>query len=389
VLALGQRRESALGVGPSASGTAPPRARFRNGVGAGGSGTSAALAPGDLGGEGFQLVLPERAEPGEPGIDLPQRRRLDRIEPARPVDAHGRKAAVPQHLQVLRDGGLRDAELRLDHLDDGAGRMLAGSEQLKDTAPHRVAENIECVHLVGGGRRALPGVEGGGPGGGGLCGSGVRAGGDGRATPALATPAHEAPALGRGRPGHGRLPVERRARLQVLSETHDGKVPAHAHGAGAVLVPEFVVDVRHMLQLEPRPARGLLDETHSDPRGLAAVFPRHREMARRLARPDLAAGVALELVAAAEAQVARDREEPAREALGIGESVPQVVDAGVVGARGDEHARRAALVLAARDLARDGAKRGGNVDLHGAAPASLELLIMPFYPYISQYLYLG
>ena len=45
--------------------------------------------------------------------------------------------------------------------------------------------------------------------------------------------------------------------------------------------------------------------------------------------PD-ADGVALELVGAAESQVAADREEPARDALGVREGVPQVVGVGLI-----------------------------------------------------------
>ena len=70
-------------------------------------------------------------------------------------------------------------------------------------------------------------------------------------------------------------------------------------------------------------------EAHLDPGHLAAVLPR-REKPRRVAALDRAARVALELVAAADPQVARHRQEPARDALGVGAGVPDLVGRGIV-----------------------------------------------------------
>src|SRR5688572_19696363 len=72
-----------------------------------------ALAAGDLGGEGVELVVPEPAEAGEPGVDGLEGGGVDGVEAARAVDADAGEAAVAQDAEVLRDGGLGDAELGL------------------------------------------------------------------------------------------------------------------------------------------------------------------------------------------------------------------------------------------------------------------------------------
>src|SRR6478735_9035217 len=78
-------------------------------------------------------------------------------------------------------------------------------------------------------------------------------------------------------------------------------------------------------------------EGHVDPAHLAAVLPGERQRPRRLAPEHLTAGVALDLVATAERQVARDRAtHPPRHALGAGERVPHLLDRRGVGALGGE-----------------------------------------------------
>src|SRR5215813_14280576 len=99
-----------------------------------------ALATGNLGRQRFELMLPEAAELAHPGVDLAQRPGLDRIDAARAIRAHIGKAAVAQHLEVLRDRRLRDAELALDDGDDVARALLATRQQLQNTAANRVAE---------------------------------------------------------------------------------------------------------------------------------------------------------------------------------------------------------------------------------------------------------
>src|SRR5882672_1843584 len=105
-----------------------------------------ALAAGNLGRQRFELMLPEPAELAHPRIDLAQRPGLDRIDAARSISAHIRKAALAQHLEVLRDRRLRDTELALDDGDDVARALLAARQQLQNPAANRVAEDIESVH---------------------------------------------------------------------------------------------------------------------------------------------------------------------------------------------------------------------------------------------------
>jgi hypothetical protein len=62
-----------------------------------------------------------------------------------------------------------------------------------------------------------------------------------------------------------------------------------------------------------------------------AHHPADPQQARRLARENVAAGVALEPVVPAQPQVAGDRQEPAGDALGGGDGAPQVFDVRRVG----------------------------------------------------------
>jgi hypothetical protein len=55
------------------------------------------------------------------------------------------ETAFPQYFEMLRDGRLRDAELVLNHLDDGARSVLALRQQLKDAPPNGIAKNIKSV----------------------------------------------------------------------------------------------------------------------------------------------------------------------------------------------------------------------------------------------------
>ena len=47
---------------------------------------------------------------------------------------------------MLRDGGLRDPELRLNHFDDGAGLALAVGQQFEDAAADGISKDVERVH---------------------------------------------------------------------------------------------------------------------------------------------------------------------------------------------------------------------------------------------------
>src|SRR3954454_16540557 len=112
----------------------------------GGGGTASAPAAGELGRERIQPLLPEPVERLEPGIDRLERLRGDGVEATRAVRTNDREAAVAEHAEVLRDGGLRDAELLLDDRADRTRRQLALREQLEDASPDGVAEDVERVH---------------------------------------------------------------------------------------------------------------------------------------------------------------------------------------------------------------------------------------------------
>jgi hypothetical protein len=79
----------------------------------------------------------------QPGVDLLQRRGVDRVQAASAVGPHGREAVLAQHPQVQRHRRLGDRELRPHHGGDLAGRALPVGEQLKDPASHRVAQDVE------------------------------------------------------------------------------------------------------------------------------------------------------------------------------------------------------------------------------------------------------
>lgn len=104
------------------------------------------LSPRDLGFERAQLRLPEGTKAVEPRVYGLQWLDVDRIDATWSVDAHAGETGVSQNPEMLRDGGLGDAELFLDDLDDVARTMLAFGEQLQNAASNRIAENIESVH---------------------------------------------------------------------------------------------------------------------------------------------------------------------------------------------------------------------------------------------------
>ena len=68
------------------------------------------------------------------------------VEAARAVGPDARHAVLAQHSEVLRDSGLGDTELTLDHCADSSRRLLTISEQLDDASTHRVSEDLKRVH---------------------------------------------------------------------------------------------------------------------------------------------------------------------------------------------------------------------------------------------------
>src|SRR5919197_532625 len=155
-----------------------------------------------------------------------------------------------------------------------------------------------------------------------------RAGGLERGAPCGAAAGHELPGLRRGAPG---LWVADGLAAQVQAQAEQGQVPADPGGARAVLGPPRRVDDRDVLQLQQRLTVGAGGEPHLDlaaatPAGMVADHPRHLEQVRRLAPPDLATGVALQLVGPAQAEVTGDGQEPAADPLGVGDGIPDVPD---------------------------------------------------------------
>ena len=78
-------------------------------------------------------------EPSEPGARSFEPGFVQGIEPAGALGARGHEAGVAEHLEVLRDRGLRD-RLRLQRRDDLARRLLTRGEQLQDLPAGQVAE---------------------------------------------------------------------------------------------------------------------------------------------------------------------------------------------------------------------------------------------------------
>jgi hypothetical protein len=103
-------------------------------------------AAAEFGVESVEAVGPELAVAVQPGVDLLEGDRVDRVEAAGAVDGDGGEAVVAEYPEVLGDGGLADAELFADRRGDPAGRQLPVGEQLQDPAPDRIAENVEGVH---------------------------------------------------------------------------------------------------------------------------------------------------------------------------------------------------------------------------------------------------
>ena len=113
-----------------------------------------------------------------------------------------------------------------------------------------------------------------------------------------------------------------------------------------------------MPQLEPGLLGAERRQLHRDEADVTAELPADPQLCWRRAHLDLAAGVALQLVAAAHAQLTRDGQKPARDALGVGERVPHVVDVAVVAAAGHDHV----LLLALDQRARDQAERASGIE---------------------------
>ena len=124
--------------------------------------------------------------------------------------------------------------------------------------------------------------------------------------------------------------VDGLARRQMDGQPDQGSVVAHADRARAELLP-VIVDVRDVVQFEPRLLGALAGDLHFDPADVVAALPGRAERLRRVAAQNGAVGVALESVISTEPEVAGDREEPSRNPLDVGTRVPEVFGVGVIG----------------------------------------------------------
>jgi hypothetical protein len=82
----------------------------------------------------------------EPHIELLQGSRVDGIDPPGALGSDGGEPVVPQHLQVLGDGRVRDAELVADGPRQLSRRQLTLGQEDEQPSANWVTEDVECVH---------------------------------------------------------------------------------------------------------------------------------------------------------------------------------------------------------------------------------------------------
>ena len=112
-----------------------------------------------------------------------------------------------------------------------------------------------------------------------------------------------------------------------------------------------VVHVGDVLEHQSRSVGAVAADADVDPADVAAVLPGGGEVLRRVARQDGSAGLALQLVGAADLQIAGNRQEPPRNALDIGDRVPEVCRVGVVGLTDGDDVRLPRVDRAGPDVA--------------------------------------
>ena len=93
------------------------------------------------------MRAPVPAEPVKPLIHLAQCRAVHCVQASLAVGPHRGKAVVAQHLQMLRYRGLSDRELALNRRSDCSSRHLTVGKKFEDATAHRVAEDVERVHI--------------------------------------------------------------------------------------------------------------------------------------------------------------------------------------------------------------------------------------------------
>ena len=103
-------------------------------------------APCQLGLQRVEAPAPLPAQVGEPAFNTREGCIVEGVQPASALGADVGEAALPQHPQLARDGGLSEPELRLNNVDDLAGAALTRGEQLQDAPPDRIAQDVEGLH---------------------------------------------------------------------------------------------------------------------------------------------------------------------------------------------------------------------------------------------------
>src|SRR5262245_51855032 len=89
--------------------------------------------------ERIQAIVPEATVRRQPGVDLGERLRADLVPASLGVLTDPHQAGVAEHLQMLRDARLTDAEL----VDEIANRALTLAQQIQDTPSGGLSKNLE------------------------------------------------------------------------------------------------------------------------------------------------------------------------------------------------------------------------------------------------------
>src|SRR5262245_33923923 len=111
--------------------------------------------------------------------------------------------------------------------------------------------------------------------------------------------------------------------------------------------------MRDVLQPQSRPAIRQLAKLYIQPTDPTSVLPSNVKRSGWIACGDGAAGIALQLVTSTGPQIAGNGHEPARDPVGIGNRIPDIIDGRIVGTRRHEHTRRTALVITGVEFARN------------------------------------
>ncbi len=179
--------------------------------------------------------------------------------------------------------------------------------------------------------RGGAGVEGGGAGAGAVCGFFRRAIGDRGGGPRFAARRRERLAFVAQRP----VSSAKRSLLSPVSICRASPISDRSQPTPTAPGPnrsqnssDLSSSARDMAEGEACGTGAGFGQLDLDPAHPAAEFPCQCKAARRFARRHGAAGIALDLVAPAELEVALDRREPARNAFLRRDRVPQVVDVG-------------------------------------------------------------